>query len=226
MPRRRGPSKRVRSSSTHAETASSDKPGVRRWCALFLLACASCRPGGVGDPCIPEDEYSPRFGGFDEREVNVESRSVQCETRTCLVNHFRGRASCPYGQTRDDITALPATDPRRCRIPGSADGVEVPVRPQIAHRSAAATSHPGDGVVETVYCSCRCADADGARDDGTRYCDCPSGYACTPLIDDLGLGKKELAGSYCVRVERPRDVDMGFECAAAAKNCGNGGRNP
>ena len=60
-------------------------------------------PGGVGDPCIPEDEYQTAFTGYGETEVNVESRSFQCETRVCLVNHFRGRVSCPYGQSEADL---------------------------------------------------------------------------------------------------------------------------
>jgi hypothetical protein len=200
---------------------------VKRWCALLWLACASCKPGGVGDPCIPEDEYSPTFAGFDEREVNVESGSVQCETRVCLVNHFRGRASCPYGQSSAELAALPATDPRRCRIPGSVHGVGVPVNPQLVQRSAAAYPHGGDMVKESVYCSCRCANADGGRDDGMSYCDCPSGYSCAPLIDDLGLGKKELTGSYCVHTESKYVPGaIGLECSKAAKNCGYDGRNP
>jgi hypothetical protein len=63
--------------------------------AIVPLACQS---GGVGDPCIPEDEYSADFSGFKVSEENIESRSFQCETRICLVNHFQGRVSCPLGQ--------------------------------------------------------------------------------------------------------------------------------
>ncbi len=59
------------------------------------VACAS---GGVGDPCTPEDEYDARFAGFKVTEENIESRSFQCQTRICLVNHFQGRVSCPLGQ--------------------------------------------------------------------------------------------------------------------------------
>ncbi len=72
--------------------------------AASLSAFAGgCQSGGVGDPCTPEDEYQPAFSGFSPSEVNVESRSFQCETRVCLVNHFRGRVSCPLGQ--DDYLA-------------------------------------------------------------------------------------------------------------------------
>ena len=155
---------------------------------------AGCEPGGVGDPCTPEDEYQPDFSGFSVEEVNVESRSFQCETRICLVNHFQGRVSCPYGNDTSTINAnkVPPEKPGLCRIPGSgdpiqnADGTPVAVDPQIYKRQAS----------DSVYCSCRC---DGP-DSKARYCECPSGFACVKLVDKLPLGKGgQLAGSYCIR---------------------------
>lgn len=198
---------------------------MRGLIAFALVACAGCKPGGVGDPCVPEDEYSPSFGGFDETEVSVETRSFQCETRVCLVNHFRGRVSCPYGQTADDVASLPASDPARCRVPGTEEGVRVQVKPQLVQRAAAAYPHGGHGVRESVYCSCRCANADGRRNDGKKYCDCPSGYDCQHLIDDLGLGDKEVTGSYCVKADS-RYYVADLECSAPTKNCGLDGNNP
>ncbi|WP_437681260.1 hypothetical protein [Sorangium sp. So ce131] len=64
---------------------------------------AACESGGVGDPCLPEDEYDPQFAGFKVTEENIESRSFQCQTRICLVNHFQGRVSCPLGQQAPTI---------------------------------------------------------------------------------------------------------------------------
>jgi hypothetical protein len=146
--------------------------------ALLGLFPLACQPGGVGDPCTPEDEYGPLFPGYDEKEVNVESKSFQCETRVCLVNHFRGRVSCKYGQ------AAPADG--RCHVPGAPDTlIKVKVEPQLQERTAD----------KAVYCSCRC---DG-EDKDARYCKCPSGYACSHIVDDLHLGAGQLAGSYCVR---------------------------
>jgi hypothetical protein len=195
------------------------------------LGAMACQPGGVGDPCTPEDEYQTTFGGYDETEVNVESRSFQCETRVCLVNHFRGRVSCPYGQTEDDLNK-DGPDPARCRVPGTNGGnpndvIAVAVKPQLVQRSATATSHGGDQVKESVYCSCRCANAQGSRDDGANYCDCPSGFSCEQLIDDLGLGSKQLAGAYCIK-EGTKYVPgtVGLECSSTAQNCGNDGKNP
>jgi hypothetical protein len=209
----------------------------------FGFLSLACEPGGVGDPCTPEDEYVQTFSGYKETEVNVESRSFQCETRVCLVNHFRGRVSCPYGQSSTDtptfdpntgqqVSGLPPTDPHVCRIPGTSgqlatDAIVVPVPPQLYSRTATATAdRTGQGKVEdAVYCSCRCANADGNTDDGARYCECPSGFVCRKLIDDVGLGSSELAGSYCIRegTDFAQD-DIGESCAGT--NCGNNGNNP
>jgi hypothetical protein len=152
------------------------------------LSASACKPGGVGDPCVPEDEYVREFSGYQVTEVNVESRSFQCETRVCLVNHFQGRVTCPYGQTEDDIAA--GASDKRCRIPNTEkDYISAVVPAQRLQRRAD----------DAVYCSCRCANADGKTDDGAKYCECPSGFSCKQLIDDLSLGSKQLAGGYCVR---------------------------
>lgn len=159
-----------------------------RWAAALGLATVvctfGCQSGGVGDPCIPEDEYQIRFEGFGLGEANVEMNSLQCATRVCLINHFQGRVSCPYGQTKADLS-LPPTDPARCRVPGTTEAVTVPVAPWNAARTPK----------RAVYCSCRCA----GPDPNGRYCKCPSGFECVSLLPDLGLGSLETPGSYCVK---------------------------
>jgi hypothetical protein len=174
---------------------------------LFLLVAASpgCQDQGVGDPCTPEQEYDPSFLGFDEKEVNVESKSFQCRTRICLVNHFRGRASCTYGQSVDGVPPSGAP-PADCHVPGDATqkitGLTVPtdaasfrdprkkalVAPQCKDRSAD----------KTVYCSCRCADINGNQPSGETFCSCPDGFSCTPLVTSIGAGNEGLTGSYCI----------------------------
>ncbi|HEX2673643.1 MAG TPA: hypothetical protein VHM25_22345 [Polyangiaceae bacterium] len=145
--------------------------------ALFGLFPLACAPGGVGDPCIPEDEYRVEFSGYNAKEVNVESKSFQCETRVCLANHFQGRVSCKYGQE---------AGAGNCTRPGDkSQPITVAVDAQLKNRTAE----------KAVYCSCRC---DG-EDKNARYCKCPSGYACTKLQEDYHLGSAQLAGSYCVR---------------------------
>ena len=49
------------------------------------LLATGCKATGVGDPCTPEQEYLPTFSGFDYKEVNVESKSFQCQDRKSVV---------------------------------------------------------------------------------------------------------------------------------------------
>jgi len=189
--------------------------GSQVWLVASLVL-AGCEAGGIGDPCVPEDEYQRSFGGFDVNEVNVETRSFQCETRTCLVNHFQGRVTCPYGQSEEDLS-LPPDDARRCRLPGrsgvsESDAVSVMVKPERLDRLAR----------DAVYCSCRC---DGP-DKNVHYCDCPNGFSCAKLIDDLGFGPNELTGSYCVRDGTKFANQVARECSRDARECGGEGKNP
>jgi hypothetical protein len=184
---------------------------------LCVLSGSGCSAGGVGDPCIPEQEYDVCFAGFDEMEVNVESKSFQCLTRVCLVNHFQGRVSCPYGQTAStsllpatsQCGAVPGGDPvptypgtPTCTIPGGSSvlgknvtlddayQVQVAVLPQVHPRVTA----------KAVYCSCRCENANGQTDDGSIYCQCPEGYYCKQLVTSLGttFSDQGLTGGYCI----------------------------
>lgn len=200
---------------------------------LLGLLAIGCEAGGVGDPCIPEDEYRQDFNGYAVSEVNIESKSFQCETRVCLVNHFRGRVSCPYGQQDADIAGSPPDAPNRCRIPGTdglteaypgdpssnIDTIRVPVDAQIKERAAA----------NTVYCSCRCS----GPDPNARYCECPSGFECKDdLVREIGLGSNaQLAGGYCIKAGTefvPGLGDASFcrlDVPEDASVCG-GDRNP
>jgi len=224
-------------------------PSAVSWSVGLLLSWAAlaCEPGGVGDPCTPEDEYQQDFNGFQVTETNVESRSFQCATRLCLVNHFQGRVSCRLGQTATeaepwiDATLKPPTVQTnkkegwapRCSIPGTAvdrrdifqdpdtglpagraskDNINVAVPAQLRSRQTE----------QAVYCSCRC---DGP-DKNARYCECPEGFQCEPLVDDLKIteGAGQLAGSYCIRAGskyNPIDHFKGAaDCAAAPNECG------
>ena len=103
----------------------------------------------------------------------MESRSFQCETRLCLVNHFQGRVSCPYGQPESEAKTPTKPDFKLCHIPGTSghgenggpdNQIKVEVNQQYEGRKAA----------DTVYCSCRCNGAD----QSAHYCKCPTGFQC------------------------------------------------
>lgn len=164
---------------------------------LFLGGTLGCEEGGVGDPCIPEDEFNAGFPGFSKDEVFIESRSFQCRTRVCLVANFQGRVSCKYGQSAEGGV---------CRTPDLTNPVTPAVPAQLIER------RPEDA----VYCTCRCA---GAQADAP-YCECPDGFQCQEMLADVGLGDSQIAGSYCVRngkyVEDPAGIPetpcTGTEC--------------
>ena len=174
--------------------------------ALGILALG-CQSGGIGDPCIPEDEYQQYFSGYSVTEVNLESRSFQCETRLCLVNHFQGRVTCPYGQAENDSRP----DLQRCHVPGTEGEqnlIKVPVNKQYTGRSPS----------NAVYCSCRCK----GPDPNGRYCKCPTGFQCVDLLDYVErLGSKELAGGYCVKDGTDYtegETDKGTTCTVSDPN--------
>jgi hypothetical protein len=161
----------------------------------------------IGSPCVPSVEHNPKFSGFDEVYVTVESGARSCETGLCLVNHFRGRVDCPYGQTSDEATS----DAPPCKLPGSNASVEVPVPPQFVDRQADSA----------VYCSCRCAGPGPGP-----FCTCPTGFVCSELLPLTGIDETEAdaAGSYCVKAGTEFDfmtTPIGEACNGHQKDCEN-----
>ncbi len=177
----------------------------------LLIAIPACTDEGVGDPCTPEQEFEPSFTGFDDKEVNVESKSFQCRTRICLVNHFRGRASCPYGQSAEGnppagaaACTVPGTDTKITGLLNDADPASFKdprkkalVAPQCVDRAAD----------KAVYCSCRCADINGDTPSDQVFCKCPDGFACRPLVTSIGKGNEGLTGSYCIKNDTDYNKD-------------------
>ena len=67
---------------------------MTRWLSLVLVLAglgmlAGCAPTGVGDPCTPENEPE---GGYVIQEAYLETSSVQCRTRVCIVYGMEGSA--------------------------------------------------------------------------------------------------------------------------------------
>jgi hypothetical protein len=166
----------------------------------------------VGTACTPQAELSPTFSGFQFIELNLETNAPECGGAVCLVNHFQGRTTCPYGQGHYASPTAPA-----CTIPGTGQPV-TPDDPAIGVMPQCTTRRPAD----TVYCSCRCANAAGQTDDGADYCACPSGFACTQLVSDIN-GGDTLAGAYCVKDGTQFDARQGLAtcvfCNAQTGDC-------
>ena len=90
--------------------------------ALLSGLALGCEAPGVGDPCTPE--IIPA-GGFNNAEAYLETSSVQCRTRVCLVYKLAGYpdGACPIGEP---CASQEETDRRifcscRCRAPAGSD---------------------------------------------------------------------------------------------------------
>lgn len=86
--------------------------------AIALLG-AACSESGVGDACVPEQVPA---GGFLQSETYLETSSVQCATRVCLVRGLDGDPNnlieddCPLGvDTCTDEAAVEETVYCSCR---------------------------------------------------------------------------------------------------------------
>ncbi|MDH3202380.1 MAG: hypothetical protein OEM15_15935 [Myxococcales bacterium] len=69
--------------------------------AAVGLVGTGCAESAVGDPCVPEQVPE---GGFLASETYLETSSVQCATRVCLVRELAGdpnnvEPECPGGTT-------------------------------------------------------------------------------------------------------------------------------
>jgi hypothetical protein len=177
---------------------------------LFAMTAPApgCKDEGIGDPCVPEQEYNADFLGFDEKEVNVESKSFQCRTRLCLVNHFRGRVSCPYGQDADGNAP---TNAKGCTVPGTdakIAGAKDPTTKDFIDTKKKSTVEAqciDRSANNAVYCSCRCADINGQQPSDQNFCTCPDGFQCERLVTSIGQGNEGLTGSYCIKTNTKYD---------------------
>ncbi|HEY2364880.1 MAG TPA: hypothetical protein VGH87_00795, partial [Polyangiaceae bacterium] len=65
---------------------------------VALVLTGGCGPDYIGTPCTPSEEYDEAFLGFDPGEIKIDTTSDP--NVVCLVYHFRGRSTCPYGQDK------------------------------------------------------------------------------------------------------------------------------
>jgi len=124
---------------------------------LLGAMMSGCPARGIGDPCVPE---AIPGGGFDQREIYVETSSVQCRTRTCMVFRLSGDPSKVVGEE-----SCPA---------GTAGCVDRALPVNVSNSA------------ERVFCTCRCSATDG--DSNTPLCDCTDGFHCVDVLTAGGAG--------------------------------------
>jgi hypothetical protein len=109
----------------------------------------------------------------------------------------------------------------KCSIPGTlpskdpndANNVKVKVPAQLVDRQTE----------KAVYCSCRC---DGP-DKNAKYCECPEGFECAPIVEKLTQGSGQLTGSYCIRTgTRYDNQPLSEDCSTSPAKCGCGSTDP
>ena len=138
--------------------------------------------------------------------MSVESKSFQCQSRLCLVNHFRGRVSCPYGQQNynsGNPPAGPCQTPINQAVTGTgrrpADQRDAIPPVDAVNKDQVPANCSSREAANAVYCSCRCANINGQTNDGANYCTCPDGFNCTQLVSSIGPADQGLTGAYCIK---------------------------
>lgn len=169
----------------------------------------------VGAPCLPYQELSPTFAGFGVAELTVDQGDPACASGVCLVNHFQGRTSCAYGQGSDGTGNDGGAG---CTVPGSGAPVAPDGNPKLGEIVDPQCTDRSPSL--DVTCSCRCANPEGATDDGASYCTCPTGTVCAQVVPGFVSGDP-LAGGYCVPPGSTYDRNSACEaqCDPATNNC-------
>lgn len=143
----------------------------------LAIAGVGCAPVGQGDPCTPE---AIPGNGFVSNEVYVETSSVQCRTRVCMVYHLQGNPECVAGDPR----CSGGTGDNPC-VSGTTSlcvQVDDPGQVQIDPNSP-----------DRVFCTCRCS---AGGNSSLPLCQCTEGFRCVPDSDP--------GGGYCV----PNDLAL------------------
>jgi hypothetical protein len=203
--------------------------GLTAILAISILSGTGCQTTGIGDPCVPEEEYDTSYLGAALTDTDTESKSYQCQSFLCLVNHFQGRVTCPYGQ--QSFQNQGTNGAQACKTPigqdvsGTVDGKQGGANDPFVDSVNKDTVPPNcqnRPAANSVYCSCRCANVAGKTDDGFNYCTCPDGFECKQLVSSIGANLEGLTGAYCIKsgTEYPQNF-VCTECDASKKNCGS-----
>ncbi|WP_437941760.1 hypothetical protein [Sorangium sp. So ce341] len=184
-------------------------------CPLGQAAPAPCAgPGdascGAGASCVAASAVGP----FCDPQA-ADGGAAQCASGVCNAQwgacECTADEQCPPGSACDpgsrQCKQYVCHEPGSCQTAGASDA-ENEGKSCCAHGSGAPVTAPvcgqcagdsGRRAEDAVHCSCRCGPAEGAPDDGSEYCACPSGFECKEIRPYVGIGDAGLAGKYCVK---------------------------
>jgi hypothetical protein len=184
------------------------------------MVCAG-NPGcaGVSGNCDPNLQICTCSNDLTIDGVSFFCEPIQpgCSGSTCseVLNSY----ICHTPQTATASSCQSAANTpqenegKQCCVPGTDQPVSVEVCGQCD--SSSFRDAP-----DAVYCSCRCcapccaagtqpsatnpcstdtSTCGTACDPNFNYCSCPSGFTCTDIRPNVGLGDQELAGAYCIK---------------------------
>lgn len=193
------------------ELANDDATGKRLEAYVLLQAYGGQVPKLLDAPTA------------EEEKANAEARARLATATTKTVEELAAvgltaNKSDPVALEAALLTAVQNGSWRLCQVPGT-DGqkldhwVRQTVVPQFQQRAPAAS----------VYCSCRCADANNGQPETGNFCECPSGFACQPMFNADPNTADELEGYYCVR-DGQQEVVGGVLCSEDGADCTNNGQ--
>lgn len=137
----------------------------RNWLAFVVLSLVAvgCTDEGVGDPCIPEAIPCDQNGencGYKASESYLETSSVQCRSRLCIVHQLDNGSNGEY-----------PSDPRNLCKDSNEPGC-------LSQKL----------LEDSVYCTCRCKVPSGVSTGNQELCSCPDGFDCNEILTQGGPG--------------------------------------
>jgi hypothetical protein len=184
-------------------------------CPLGQEAPASCSgpsdPScGSGSSCVATGNAGPYCDSTTPDAGAPQCGSGVCNAQrsTCMCTND---TECPSGSVCDQgsqectryichkpggCQSADATDEENAGKACCAEGTSTPVSKAVCGQCQEESQRTAE---KAVYCSCRCGPPDGAPPDDSEYCACPTGFECSQLLPDVGLGGAQISGKYCIK---------------------------
>lgn len=154
------------------------------------VSCPLGQPA-VDDPTSPRKSCTPDGPPCPSGQACVEAVSAGAPAQfVCHApnNCQRADVADPDRDNRDENGI-----PKDCCVPGT----DTPVVAAVCGQCDEKSRRDAEGA---VYCSCRCGPPDGvAAGADETFCGCPTGFECTQVRKDFGVGDRRLAGKYCIK---------------------------